>query len=112
LNTRSSSMITRIWHGRTRSTDADAYRKFLVDTGIADYTSTKGNLGAQVLERSEGEITHWWTISWWDSYESIRSFAGEEIEVAKYYEEDKTFLLEFEPHVIHCNTLDFRNDSR
>ncbi len=105
-------MITRVWHGRTSTKDAKAYRQFLINTGIKDYTSTKGNLGAQIWQREEGEITHWWTISWWDSYESILSFAGEKIEIAKYYEEDKLFLLEFEPHVIHCETLDFRRDSR
>ena len=32
---------------------------------------------------------------------AIAAFAGEDIEVAKYYPEDRDFLLEFEPHVVH-----------
>lgn len=104
-------MITRVWHGRTRTSDADAYLDFLFDKGIRDYTSTQGNLGAQVWKKEEGEITHWWTISWWDSYESIRSFAGEVIETAKYYEEDNTYLLEFEPNVMHYEAFNFDKSS-
>jgi len=100
-------MITRIWHGRTKTSDADAYRDFVIETGITDYTSIKGNLGAQIWQRQEGDITHIYTVSWWDSYESIKQFAGEEFEKAKYYEEDKKYLLEFEPNVVHYNCYDF-----
>ncbi len=102
-------MIVRIWHGRTKTTDAESYRQFVIETGIKDYTSTKGNLGAEIWQRQEGDITHIWTVSWWNSLESIKVFAGEEIEKAKYYEEDKKYLLEFEPNVIHCEAFNFKS---
>ena len=101
-------MIVRIWHGRTKTTDAEAYREFVIKTGITDYKSVKGNLGAQVWQRQDGEITHVWTVSWWKNFESIKAFAGEDIEKAKYYEEDTDYLLEFEPSVMHCESYDFR----
>lgn len=100
-------MIVRIWHGRTKTSDAQAYREFVIATGITDYKSVKGNLGAQVWQRKEGDITHIWTVSWWDTFESIKAFAGEDIEKAKYYKEDKDFLLEFEPSVTHSECYDF-----
>ena len=37
--------------------------------------------------------------------EKIKAFAGEDVEVAKYYPEDKEFLLEFEPNVIHYEVV-------
>lgn len=100
-------MITRIWHGRTKTSDADVYRNFVIKTGITDYTSIPGNLGAQIWQRQEGDIMHIYTVSWWDGYESIKKFAGEDFEKAKYYEEDKKYLLEFEPNVAHYNCYDF-----
>ena len=100
-------MIVRIWHGRTKTSDAEAYREFVIATGITDYKSVKGNLGAQVWQRQEGDITHIWTVSWWDSFESIKTFAGEDMEKAKYYEEDKDYLLEFEPSVMHGECYGF-----
>lgn len=39
-------MIVRIWHGRTKTSDAEAYRQFVITTGITDYKSVKGNPGA------------------------------------------------------------------
>lgn len=101
-------MIARMWHGKTKTADAESYRQYVTETGIRDYTSIKGNLGAQIWQRQEGDITHTWTISWWQDYESIQAFAGKDFEQARYYEEDKKFLLEFEPNVIHFDAYDFR----
>jgi heme-degrading monooxygenase HmoA len=100
-------MITRIWHGRTSAADADRYREYVVTTGISDYKSVKGNLGVQLWQRREGEVTHIWTVTWWESYESIKQFAGEDFEKAKYYPEDKQYLLEFEENVMHCECYNF-----
>jgi heme-degrading monooxygenase HmoA len=101
-------MIVRIWHGRTKTSDAVAYRQYVIESGIKDYTSVKGNLGAQVWQREEGDVTHICTVSWWDSYDSIKEFAGEDFTRAKYYEDDKNYLLEFEPEVMHYEADDFR----
>jgi len=102
-------MITRVWHGRTKTTDAEPYRKFVINTGVKDYISTAGNLGAQIWQRPEGDVTHIWTVSWWTDIESIKAFAGDEIDKAKYYDEDKNYLLEFEPHVMHYETFNFKS---
>lgn len=100
-------VITRMWHGRTKITDADEYLNFLEKTGIKDYKNTPGNISAEVWRREEGDICHFRTVTKWDSYESIKKFAGEEYEKARYYEEDKKYLLEFEEKVIHYETFIF-----
>ena len=94
-------MIARIWHGRTRADDAAVYREYVERTGIPDYRATPGNRGAWVLVRIEGDVAHILTLSFWDSLDAIRAFAGEDVEKARYYEEDKKYLLEFEPTVTH-----------
>ena len=101
-------MIARIWHGRTKTSDAEIYRQYVIATGIVGYRSIKGNLGAQIWQQSIGEFTHIYTISWWDNYDSIKAFAGDDFERAKYYDQDKKYLLEFEPNVQHCECYDFR----
>ncbi len=94
-------MIVRIWHGRVPTSKADAYRAFLNKRAIPDYKSVEGNRGVYVLERREGDVTHFLTLTFWESWEALRRFAGEDLEAAKYYPEDEEFLLEFEPHVVH-----------
>jgi len=98
-------MISRMWHGRVPTSKAKAYREFLNSQAIPDYRSVDGNISVHILERTEGEITHFITLTFWKDMESIKSFAGEEAETAKYYPEDKDFLLEFEPKVVHYEVV-------
>jgi hypothetical protein len=58
-----------------------------------------------ILERQEGEITHFITLTFWDSLDAIRGLAGEDVEKAKYYPEDTDFLLDFEPKVVHYEVV-------
>ena len=98
-------MIVRMWHGRVPTERAEVYAAFTNARAIPDYRSVKGNLSVHVLQRQEGEITHFITLTFWDSLESIKGFAGENVETAKYYPEDKEFLLEFEPTVVHYEVV-------
>jgi heme-degrading monooxygenase HmoA len=98
-------MIARIWHGKTEASKADEYYKFLQSSGIPDYQKTQGNRGVTVLRRISGDEAHFLLITLWDSEEAIRRFAGEDIQRAYYYPEDKDFLLEFEPFVNHYEVL-------
>lgn len=94
-------MIARLWHGRVPTTQARAYREFLNTRAIPDYSSVDGNLNVFILERAEGEVTHFITLTFWRDMDAIQGFAGSNVEMAKYYPEDSAFLLEFEPTVVH-----------
>jgi heme-degrading monooxygenase HmoA len=97
-------MITRIWHGRTKVQDADAYLKYIQETGLRDYLSTAGNVSAKILRRIEKDICHFYTVTEWTDLDSIKRFAGDEYEKARYYPEDEKYLLEFEEKVYHYET--------
>jgi len=90
-----------MWHGRVPTSKAKAYRQFLNERAIPDYQSVAGNISVHILERKEGDITHFITLTFWKDMDSIKAFAGDIVEAAKYYPEDKDFLLEFEPKVLH-----------
>jgi len=94
-------MIVRIWHGRTRRSRADEYAAFLTLRAIPDYRGTAGNLDVAVLRRDEADVSHFLTVTRWESEDAIRAFAGSDLLKAKYYAEDKEFLLEFEDEVQH-----------
>jgi heme-degrading monooxygenase HmoA len=94
-------VIARIWHGTTLTSKADEYLAFLQERAIPDYRGVPGNLAVYLLRRAEGEITHFITLTHWDSRRSIAAFAGTDISKAKYYPEDAGYLLELEPTVQH-----------
>ena len=98
-------MIVRMWHGRVPTSKAKTYREFTNSRAIPDYQSVPGNQSVYVLERQEGAVTHFITLTFWDSLDAIRGFAGEDVERAKYYPEDSDFLLEFEPTVVHYEVV-------
>jgi len=98
-------MIVRIWHGRTRRDRGDAYAAFLTQRAIPDYRSVPGNLDVSILRHDEREVSHFLTITRWINEDAIRGFAGRDILKAKYYPEDKDFLLEFELEVQHFEVV-------
>jgi heme-degrading monooxygenase HmoA len=98
-------VICRIWHGRTLRSKADAYARFLEERAIPDYRSVPGNLSVEIMQRDEDGVSHFLTVTHWDSETSIRAFAGDEPLRAKYYPEDKEYLLEFEPQVQHYTVV-------
>ncbi len=98
-------MIIRMWHGRVNRNDARAYREFLKQRAIPDYQSVKGNIDVKILERREEDATHFITMTMWESLDAIKAFAGENLERAKYYPEDKGYLLEFEATVVHYEVV-------
>lgn len=99
-------MIARTWHGVVPIEKADAYYSYLMKTGMKDYRSIPGNVGVTVLRRDENQQTHFLLITSWDSYESIKQFAGEEYEKAWYYPEDEKYLVKLEPFVHHYEILE------
>ena len=98
-------MIGRTWHGRVPAKKADAYYAYLQRTGLSDYVKTPGNRGVYVLRRDDGDVTHFLLLTFWDSLDAIRAFAGADCERARYYAEDDEFLLEREPFVSHYDVL-------
>jgi heme-degrading monooxygenase HmoA len=93
--------IMRSWHGRTPTGVAGEYLALMTPRALADYRSVPGNLGAWVLSRRDGDITHVTTLSLWSSWDAIAAFAGTPPDAARYYDFDPRYLLELEPTVTH-----------
>ena len=99
------TMIARIWHGVTLESKSDGFFAYIKGTGEKDCRCSPGNCGVYVLRRVEDGKAHFLFVSLWDSYESIKRFAGSDYEKAVYYPEDENFLLELEPTVTHHEVL-------
>lgn len=105
LSSNDSNLIARIWHGATSLEDAEAYATYLERTGMHDCRATPGNRGVYVLRRTRHDRTEFTFISLWESLDSVRRFAGEDYEKARYYPEDREYLLELEPFVDHYEII-------
>src|SRR5262245_52456897 len=98
-------MIARTWHGRVMTPKADAYLAHLKRTGLSEFRSTPGNMGVYVLRRDEDGITPFQVTTLWSSMDAVRSFAGADVDRARYYAQDDEYLLEREPMCTHYDVL-------
>ena len=95
-------MIARMWRGWVETAKVAGYVDYIERTGLAGYRGTPGNLGAQMWSRDLGDgRTEVTTVSWWESVDDIRGFAGDDIGRAVFYPEDDAFLVDRETTVTH-----------
>jgi heme-degrading monooxygenase HmoA len=99
-------VIARIWRGWTQPADADVYLDYVLKTGGKEYRETPGNRAAYVLRRRVGDRVEFLTLSFWDSLEAVKGFAGPDVDRAVFYPEDDKFLIDRELKVSHYELID------
>ena len=99
-------MIARIWHGAVPAQKGDVYLQRMREVALPDYKSISGNRGAFCLHRMEDDLAHFDMLTFWDDVDAIKRFAGEDFQIPKYYDFDRSFLIEPEPHVKHYTLYD------
>jgi heme-degrading monooxygenase HmoA len=94
-------VIARIWRGMVRAEDADAYAAYMEETGVPGYSRTPGNRGVYMLRREVAGGCEFVMVSFWDSLDAVRAFAGDDYETAVFYPEDDRFLIERDERSSH-----------
>jgi len=96
-------MISRIWHGYTLPSNADAYEHLLKDEifeGIQN-RQIDGYRGIQLFRRDlDGEV-EFITIMWFDSLDAVVAFAGEDYEAAVVPANARKILSRFDARSQH-----------
>jgi hypothetical protein len=96
-------MISRIWHGYTTPSNADEYEFLLkaeIFTGIQN-RQIVGYKGIQLFRRSLDVEVEFITVMWFDSFEAVRLFAGEDYEVAVVPLNARALLSRFDERSQH-----------
>ena len=96
-------MISRIWHGWTTPENADVYESLLKSEIFIDIQARDivGYKGIQLLHRDHGNEVEFITIMWFDNMEAVRSFAGEEYEVAVVPKKARIVLSRYDERSQH-----------
>ena len=74
-------------------------KNLMIERAAPDYGSVEGLVKLYFQRKNEEKKAHFLLVTLWDSIESVKKFAGDNPEIAKYYPEDDDFLLEKEEHV-------------
>jgi len=103
-------MISRIWHGYTRPGDADTYDALLreeVITGIED-RAIPGFREIQVFRRDLGDEVEFITVMWFDSWDAVRAFAGDDPEASVVPPAARAVLARFDDRSQHYEVRERR----
>ena len=90
--TAAAPTIARIWRGRTRRADADAYLPYLLEAGIKPLQEKA--LGVQLFREDHGDETEFVTISYWENVPAMTRFTGGDPTRIHHLERDAEFLVE------------------
>ena len=83
--------IARIWRGRTRPERADEYQAYNYDAGIKPLIEKA--MGLQTFREDRPGESEFMTISYWESLESMTTFAGGDPTRIHHLERDPEFLI-------------------
>lgn len=104
-------MISRIWHGWTTPTNADAYEALLrteIFEGIVQ-RKIPGFLGIDLLRRSiEGDRVEFVTVMWFESLAAVEAFAGPDYAVAVVPPKARALLADFDERSAHYDVIERR----
>ena len=99
-------MIIREWRGRASSSRAEAYPKHFHDTVVPELRHVAGFVGAHLGKRQFDDKVEFLVLTRWESMNSIRAFAGENVEDAVVEPGAEAALVEFDANVRHYEIVE------
>ena len=103
-------MIGRLWRGWTSREDADAYEELLRAKILPGIHRVAGYKGAYLLRRDGDDETEFVTLTFFETMEAVRAFAGEDYEAAVVPPEARELLSRFDQKSVHYETVLAQNE--
>jgi hypothetical protein len=104
-------MVCRMWRGWTSRANAQAYDSYLKNElfpRVERELAPRGYRGFHLLRLDRGEEVEFVTMLWFDSIESVQSFAGANYETPVISEKARGLLAHFADRCEHYDLSGFR----
>lgn len=98
-------MIARFWSAQATEAQAPAYVDHLTTHVLPVVRRVDGYAGAMLLERRASRAVEIIVITLWRSLDSIRGFAGADLEAAVVTAEAVALLTQFDQRVRHYEVV-------
>jgi heme-degrading monooxygenase HmoA len=92
-------MIVRIWRGFAESDKADAYHQHVTEHVFPSLQEIAGHFRAYLLRREVAGRVEFLAVTFWDSIDAVKQFAGDDPDVAVVEPEARAVLMEFDSFV-------------
>jgi heme-degrading monooxygenase HmoA len=98
-------MIARFWTAKIAQGHAHVYADHLRSQVLTDLRKVDGYIGAKLLERETGDSVEIVVVTFWQSLDSIRKFAGPDVERAVVSDEIASLFLQYDQRVRHYEVV-------
>lgn len=99
-------MISRHWRGVARANAADAYIEHLRSETFPAIRRLPGFVSASILRRAVPDGVEFLIVTTWESIESIRAFAGDDVETAVVPAVAQAMMVRFDQTVNHFDVVE------
>ncbi len=94
-------MFVRIWRGQATTAKADAYVSHVTEAVFPSLKGLPGHRGAYLLRREVDLHVEFLAVTFWESLEAIRAFAGDAVETAIVEPQARAVLSSFDSFARH-----------
>jgi len=94
-------MIARLWHGWTKSENADRYELLVATQVLPSFEPLKGYKGAYLLREDRESETEFVSLTLFEDWPAVRRFAGEDYQSAVVPIETRQLLARFDERSKH-----------
>jgi len=94
-----STLFVRSWSARATLEGAESYRRHFEDEVLPRLKAIPGQRGALLLSRGEQSEAELIVLTFWESMDAIRAFAGTEAKAAVVAPEARAVLKDFDREV-------------
>lgn len=94
--------ISRVWRGWAARADAGEYERLVTQEVLPGMSRLGGYRGARLLKRdADHDQVEFLVITEWESFDSIRDFAGEEYDSATIPQAAADLLVRYDDRAAH-----------
>jgi hypothetical protein len=97
--------VLRLWKGRSTLENADDYSRHATENVFPQLGSIPGHLGAQLLSRSVANGIEFLVLTFWESMDAVRKFAGAKPENAVVEPAARAALIDYDRTVVHFEVI-------
>lgn len=98
-------MWARYWSARATPDGADSYRRHFEAEVLTALSAVPGQRGGLLLRHDEGSHAKLVVLTFWESMDAIRAFAGKEMTTAVVAPEARAILEDYDREVLIFEVL-------
>ena len=99
-------MIARHWRGLPQADQTDNYTRYFLNETFPKLSKIPGFVRASILTRPVLAGTEFLIVSYWESLDAIKRFAGDDAELAVIPDAVRAMMIDYDIRAVHYDVIE------